>query len=352
LTNVRGGLLNESAVLCFLEGAMSRRFFERSFGFVLATSALVACSGKSASPSDTTSDGGSDGAVSSQATLVKLVRNPWDASGINVAIAQILLTEQLGMQVEVSDIGEYDQWAPLANGDQHASLEVWPSGHVDDIAKYVDSGQVENGGQLGPVGKISWYIPTYLLTGNPALETWQAYRDPAVTDMFRTPETGSRGRFLSGDTSWTQYDADIIKNLKLNLQVVFAGSEFAELSELDDVYQKRGAVLLYLWVPHSALAKYDLTPVQLPPYSDACYAQVNTGGVDCDYPADHLFKIFWPGLKEANPRAYQFLKSFNYTTKDQIQLLGKVDNQKESVEQAAREWIAANTAIWQTWLPK
>jgi glycine betaine/proline transport system substrate-binding protein len=138
----------------------------------------------------------------------------------------------------------------------------------------------------------------------------------------------------------------------LNLQVVTAGSEEAELAELDNVYNRRGAILLYLWSPHSALAKYDLSPVALPPYSDDCYAKAADGGVDCDYPADHLFKIMWPGLKTANPRVYQFLRNVTLQTKDQIALLGSVDNQGNTIAAAARTWIDTNKPTWQTWIPQ
>jgi glycine betaine/proline transport system substrate-binding protein len=108
---------------------------------------------------------------------------------------------------------------------------------------------------------------------------------------------------------------------------------------------------MYLWTPHAALAKYELSPVALPPYSSTCYAKASSGGVACDYPPDQLFKIFWPGLATANPRAYAFLKSFTYTTQDQIALLNLVDNQSYSIQQAARWWITTHDE-WKAWIPK
>jgi hypothetical protein len=41
--------------------------------------------------------------------------------------------------------------------------------------------------------------------------------------------------------------------------------------------------------------------VKLPGYRDACYAQAESGGAGCHYPADNLFKIFWSDLKEEVP---------------------------------------------------
>ncbi len=297
---------------------------------------------------------GSKPAASVSSTMVKLVQNPWDASRLDAAIADILLTEQLKMTVTVTETDEYAQWAYLATGDEHACLEVWPSGHLSDMTNYVDTSRVENAGELGPVGKISWYVPNYLLTGNPGLSSYEYFTSPTNTAPFVTADSHGKGRLLSGDPTWTSYDADIIKNLNLDLDEVFTGSEDLELEALAKAYANRDAILLYLWTPHDALAKYELTPVQLPPYSDACYATVPTGGVNCDYPPDHLFKVVWPGLQAANPRAYQFLKAFTLTSEDQITLLNLVDNAGYSIVQAARWWVdqPANKLIWQAWIPR
>src|SRR6476469_1533851 len=104
--------------------------------------------------------------------VIKLAENPWSASALNVAVAKILLEEQLGYPVEVTTIGESEQWPAIASGDLDASLEVWPSGHVNDVKEFIEKQkQVENGGPLGPVGKIGWYIPTYMLKDHPELAT-------------------------------------------------------------------------------------------------------------------------------------------------------------------------------------
>jgi glycine betaine/proline transport system substrate-binding protein len=282
--------------------------------------------------------------------LVKLAANPWDGSRLNAAIARILLSEEVGVDAEVIEIDEQSQWPHLADGGLHATLEVWPSGHGENRKAYVDTGKVEDAGLLGPTGKIGWYVPTYMLTRHPGLTSWEGLKEQGVIDVLKTSETGDKGRFLAGDPTWAQYDADIIENLGLPLKVVFAGSEKALLDELDRAYKRRDAILLYLWVPHSAHALYDLTQVQLPPYSEACYAQRETGGVDCDYPPDKLYKAVWPGLREASPRAHKLIKSLSYTTKDQIALLGMIQSGTTTVDGAARSWIDANRSTWSGWL--
>ncbi len=284
---------------------------------------------------------------------VRLAVNPWNGSAVNVEVAKQLLEGELGYTVETVDIDENAQWTALNTGDLHASLEVWPSGHGGNIADYIDNpdGKVAGIGLLGPVGKIGWFTPTFVVDQYPAAATWEGFLDPTLAGMFASAETGDKGQFLGGDPSWVQYDDDIIANLGLNLEVVWAGSEEAILAAIDASVSRGEPVLVYFWTPHSAFNAYDLTEVQLPEYSDGCYATADADGVDCAYPADDLLKIAWEGLEEAAPNAWALLSNMSYTTADQISMLAAVESDGKSIEQAASEWIAANEATWSVWLP-
>jgi glycine betaine/proline transport system substrate-binding protein len=292
-------------------------------------------------------------APSGDKIAIKLAENSWTGSSINVNVAKILLEQQLGYTVEIVTIDENAQWAALASGDLSASLEVWPSGHADNVKTYIDEQKVvENLGPLGVVGKISWYVPTYVVEQNPALASWEGYKDPAAAGLFKTAETGEMGQFLAGDPAWVQYDEDIIKNLGLSLQVVRAGSEQAVLAAVDSAYTRKEPILFYFWTPHSVLAKYELTAVKLPEYRDDCYSKAQEGGVACDYPQDQLFKIAWSGLKDKAPDAHQLLANMQYTNDDQIAMIAAVDTDKKTPAEAAQDWVSKNEAVWKAWLPK
>jgi glycine betaine/proline transport system substrate-binding protein len=309
------------------------------FALVLAGSAV----GCSSSP-----NGRADASGASTGSHIKLMGRPWDAAAIDNAIARILLTEQMGMSVEIVPVTGQDIVTPLANGDVHVDLEAWPDA---TITEKLAAGEAEDGGELGPIGKIGWYVPSYWVMANPTVATWQGFTDPQVAASIATPQTAGLGRFLSGTTAWGTIHQQIIANLGLPLEVVYAGSEQAELDLVDEAYASHQPILFYLWTPHWALAKYDLTQVKLPAYNDGCYAKAASGGIDCDYPATLLTKVLWPGLKDYSPRAYAFLKAFHYTTKDQVDLLAKMQFEGESADQAARDWIDANPAIWTSWIP-
>ena len=319
---------------------------------------ISGCATTPAAPATTANTGTANSeavsaAPASEKVTIKLAVNPWSASELNVAVATILLEEQLGYTVEKVSVAEQAQWPAIAAGELHASLEVWPSGHMANVAEYIEKQKVvENGGPLGPVGRIGWYLPTYLLTAHPDIATAEGLANPDNAALFATAETGDKGQLLFGDPSWVTYEADIIENLGLNFQIVQAGSEEAILSALDAAYSREEPMLFYFWTPHSIHAKYDLTRVALAEYSEECYAKADSGGVDCDYPPDDLFKIFWPGLQEAAPDAYTLLKNMNYTTEDQIGMIAAVELDGAAVEDAARAWVDANEATWSAWLAK
>jgi glycine betaine/proline transport system substrate-binding protein len=282
---------------------------------------------------------------------IKLAENPWTGSSVNVYVAKELLESKLGYKVEIVSIDEKNQWPALAKGDLSASLEVWPSGHVDNVKQYItEQKAVDDGGKLGVVGKIGWFVPKYVVDANPEFGTIDGYKKPEAAAMFKTAETGDAGQFLQGDPSWVYQDEAIIKNLDLNFKIVKGGSEQAVLSALDTAYTQKKPILFYLWTPHWAHSKYELVNVKLPAYSEACYAKAAEGSVNCDYPEEVLFKVVSAKLKTDAPEAHAFLTKMNYDNASQIKLIADVDNNKMTAADAAKKWIKENEAAWSAWL--
>jgi glycine betaine/proline transport system substrate-binding protein len=282
------------------------------------------------------------GAELGEITTIQLIANPWNGSAANIAVAAQLL-EHIGYDVEVTDLDENAQWAAMNTGDLHASLEVWPSGHADNRADFIDNpdGNVVDAGLLGPIGQIGWFLPAYMIDQYPALATAEAFTDAELARLFATAETGEAGQILHGDPSWVSFEQDLIDDFGLHLEIVYAGSEEALLAAFDGAFARDDSVLAYFWTPHVAFSSFDLVELELPLDPDG----------NKYYPPDNLFKIVWAGLEDGAPAAWEFLHNFNYTTADQVSMLGAIDNDGKSVEEAAADWIAANEATWSAWIP-
>jgi glycine betaine/proline transport system substrate-binding protein len=316
---------------------------------LLVFALAAACSDVSSSTSPAGS-GSSSSVPDNSGTTINLAISPWQGSAANVAVAKVLLENELGYTVKTTDIDEYAQFPALANGTLSATLEVWPSGHAKDYKKYIDAGNgVVDGGQLGVIGQIGWWIPTYLLTDHPELATWEGLK--GNEDMFKTAESGDAGQLLDGDPSYVTFDQPIADNLGLNLKVVYAGSEAAELTALKTAYANEDPILMYFWTPHWAQSKYDLTMVQLPEVTPACEdaAANDSSKYACAYPEDDLYKAFNQDLQADAPAAYALLSAMSYTNEDQNAIALDINNGTDP-DAAAQKWLDANTDVWQPWV--
>jgi glycine betaine/proline transport system substrate-binding protein len=317
-------------------------------GSALVSLALVAAACSDVSSSSSAAGGGS--VPDNSGTTINFAISPWDGSAANVAVAEYLLQNQLGYSVSDKKIDEYAQFKALANGDLDATLEVWPSGHADDYEKYIQSDNgVVDGGQIGPVGQIGWWIPTYLLQDHPELASWEGLK--GNESMFQTADSGSAGQILDGDPSYVTFDQAIADNLGLNLKVAYAGSEAAELTELDTAYEDQKPILMYFWTPHWAQAKYDLTMIQLPDVTDQCTqdAAKNPDAYACGYPPDDLYKAFNDQLSTKAPAAFAFLSAMEWTNDDQNGVAQDIHEGMDPQE-AAKKWADANQSVWQAWV--
>ncbi len=300
---------------------------------------------------DAADDGG--GGVDDSKPTINLVVNPWSASRLNVEVAKNIIENELGYPVEITEVNENDaMFTGLADGSLDAVLEIWPSGVTDAEQAFFEDGTVEDIGPLGAVGKIGWFVPSYVIEENPELATWEGFMSQEAAELFATAETGDLGRVLGTDPSYSQYDEQIITNLGLPFQVQFSGSEPATVAELEARVSANEPIVMYWWTPTAAVAKFDLVNVALPAYNDECGASAaaGDGGVDCDYPEDVLFKAASSQLKEKAPDVYEFLQNFTITTDDQLEMLPPMEIDGEDPAKVAADWVAAHQDTWQAWL--
>ena len=324
---------------------------KRKIWLIFAIVALVAAA--CGSDDSTATDGDGDGDGGGDKPTITLVVNPWTASALNAAVAEQLIESELGNPVEIINLDENEaMFTGLADGTLDAVLEIWPSGITTNEQAFFDDGSVENIGELGAVGRIGWFVPSYVIDENPELASWEGYNSPDAAAMFATAETGDKGRFLGTDPSYSEFDEQIIDNLGLPFEVVFSGSEPATVAELDARVAAEEPILMYWWTPTAAVSKFDLVQVELPPYTEECGASQASGdgGVDCEYPEDVIIKAASGELAEKAPAVYDFLKKFTITNEDQLEMLPPAEIDGEDVSDVAADWIANHADTWQAWL--
>ena len=329
----------------------------------LAALGLASCSKDKSSDSTATAETTTAAATDTTAAAaaapvaegaaITLAVNPWTGSAVNANVAKVILESKLNTKTTLLPIDENATWPGLDAGSIDAVLEVWPSGHKTDFDTYItEKKSVVDIGELGPQAKIGWYIPTAMLKDHPELATWEGFKDAADAKLFATAETGDQGQFLMGDPSYVSYDEQIIKNLKLPLKFVVAGSEAALITAIEGAIKDNKPLLLQFWQPHWLQSKVALTQVKLPDVSDACKASIASkdGKFDCDYPVDVLYKAASAKLATKNPAALAFLSKLQLTTDQQNTIAAYVDGDKMDPLAAAQKWVDANPDVVSAWI--
>ncbi|WP_326785939.1 ABC transporter substrate-binding protein [Streptomyces sp. NBC_00151] len=280
------------------------------------------------------------------AKTVTLSVQSWVGAQANVGVARYLLEHELGYRVDTVQVDEVPAWDALSQGRVDAILEDW--GHPDQEKRYVeDKRTIASGGDLGVTGHIGWYVPTYFAKRHPDVTDWKNLDKYA--DRMRTAESGGKGQLLDGSPSYVTNDKALVTNLKLNYQVVFAGSEAAQITQMKQFAKEKKPFLTYWYSPQWLFEKIPMTEVKLPAYKEGCDA--DAAKVACAYPHTALKKYLNADFARTGGRAAAFLKNFKWTTEDQNEVSLMIADDKLTPQEAARKWADRHRSTWRSWLP-
>jgi glycine betaine/proline transport system substrate-binding protein len=280
---------------------------------------------------------------------VTLSVQSWVGARANTAVAQYLLEHELGYRVDTVQVDEVPAWDALSQGRVDAILEDW--GHPDQEKRYVeDKKTITPGGDLGVTGHIGWFVPKYFADAHPDVLDWKNLNKYA--SQLRTAESGGKGQLIDGSPSYVTNDKALVKNLNLDYQVVFAGSEAAQITQLQQFAKKKQPFLTYWYEPQWLFNEVPMVEVKLPAYTDAC-AEKGTkdpSTVDCAYPTTPLQKFFNADFSHKGGKAARFLKNFHWSKKDQNEVAQMIAEDKLSADQAAKKWVERHPDVWKGWL--
>ncbi|MFE3946565.1 ABC transporter substrate-binding protein [Streptomyces sp. NPDC059118] len=281
------------------------------------------------------------------ARTVTLSVQSWVGAQADAAVARYLLEHELGYRVDTVQIDEVPAWDALSQGRVDAILEDW--GHPEQERRYVeDKKTIAPGGELGVTGHIGWFVPTYFADAHPDVTDWKNLN--AYADRLRTAESGGKGQLLDGSPSYVTNDKALVKNLDLDYQVVFSGSEAAQITQIKQFAKEKKPFLTYWYKPQWLFEQVPMTEVKLPAYEEGCDADPEK--VACAYPHTPLRKFLNARFAEGGGRAAAFLKNFRWTTRAQNEVALMIADRKLSPEEAAERWVRKNGPTWRAWLAK
>jgi glycine betaine/proline transport system substrate-binding protein len=285
---------------------------------------------------------------------IRLTLHDWTGQLITTTLMGEVL-KAAGYNVEYVQADYLAQFAGLETGDLHVAMEIWETTGREAMDAATATGKVVNLGPTGMEAIEEWWYPAYMAERCPGLPNWEALKDPACAEAFSTPETAPKGRYLGGPVTWGGFDDERVEALGLPFEVIHAGTDAALFAELESAIQREAPILLWVYAPHWAPAKYEGEWIQFPPYTPECYNDPAWGinpdmAYDCGKPTGPIWKVAWAGLEEKWPGAAAAVKAFTISNDDMGAMITRVDIEGATVDQVVADWMATNEATWKGWI--
>ena len=284
---------------------------------------------------------------------VKIPIHNWSSQIVGAQIVGKILN-QAGFETEFISSDSQVVYTSMCEGDIHLVHEVWQGAFGVAFEKVVAEGCVIDAATHDAKTREEWWYPKYVEEQCPGLPDWEALNKCA--EMFATPESKPKGRFLAGPVDWLKHDQERVDGLKMNFEVVNAGSAAALWAELDSASKRNAPIVLFNWTPNFIEAVYEGAFIEFPEYDEMCREDPSWGmnpdlAYDCGNPKDGYLKIgVWKGFPELHPGAYEIVRKMNFTNLDIAVMAKLADIDGMEPEDAADKWLADNEAKWKAWM--
>ncbi|AXO89314.1 glycine betaine ABC transporter substrate-binding protein [Pseudomonas parafulva] len=248
----------------------------------------------------------------------------WSDSVATTHVAAEVIKEKLGYAVNLKAIATGIMWQSVANGSLDAMLSAWlPVTHGEYWAKYKD--KVVDYGPNFKDAKIGLIVPEYVKANSiDDLKTDTSFKQKIVGI-----DAGS-GVMIKTEQAIKDYD---LTGYKLT-----ASSGAGMIAELTRAENKKDSVVVTGWVPHWMFAKWKLKFLEDPKGVFGAAETVNSIGST--------------QLATKAPEVAEFLKKFQWQSKDEIGEVMLAIQDGAKPEAAAKDWVAKHPERVKEWTGK
>jgi len=289
----------------------------------------------------------------------------WDSNAFHTAVAQRILRDGYGCQVDAIPGSTIPLINGMARGDIHLIMEVWKSNQPPSWTEGVASGKLVEVGVNFPDATQGWYVPRYLVEGAdaPAKGLKSVADLPRFKALFADPEEPGKGRFLNCPAGW---QCEVFNSKKLaayGLADSFVnfrpGTGAALDAAITSAVRRKRPVLFYYWGPTWLMGQLGTQLVLLQePAFDATLWQALS---DAKTPADVKAATAYPTVQvvigarkdflDQAPAIHQFLRNYHTSAQLVSEALAYMQETKGSAADAARFFLQMHEDLWRPWVP-
>ncbi|WP_340106301.1 glycine betaine ABC transporter substrate-binding protein [Rhodohalobacter sp. 8-1] len=240
-------------------------------------------------------------------------------------LAENVLEEKMGYDVNLTSADVGPAYTAIANGDQDAFMETWlPVLHQNYIERFeediVDLGHVYEGTQSGLV------VPTYVEVDS--ISNLNQY-----TERFDGQITG-----IDAGAGVMQTTQEVIDEYNLDYELITSSGP-AMTAALSSAIENEEPIIVTGWQPHWKFGRWDLKFLK----QDEDNMLWERGNI-------HIMGR--QNLEQDKPELAQFLKNMFFTEEQLGDLMVAVEQSDQDVSQVTMEWMNEHEELINSWIPE
>ncbi|TFH80819.1 ABC transporter substrate-binding protein [Pseudomonas kribbensis] len=290
----------------------------------------------------------------------------WESGSLITDVLRIIVEKGYGLPTDTLPGTTITLETALANNDIQVIGEEW-AGRSPVWVKAEAEGKVASLGDTVKGATEGWWVPEYVIKGDaakgikPLAPDLRSVSDlKKYKDVFKDPETPSKGRFLNSPIGWTSEVVNKQKLTAYGLQDDFtnfrSGSGAALDAEISSSIRRGKPVLFYYWSPTPLLGKFKLVQLEEPPFDAEAWKTLTDADNPNPKPTRSLASKLSIGVsapfQKQYPQIAAFFSKVEFPIEDLNKALADMSEKHTPPRDAAEAFMKAHPDVWQAWLPK
>jgi ABC-type proline/glycine betaine transport system permease subunit/ABC-type proline/glycine betaine transport system substrate-binding protein len=290
----------------------------------------------------------------------------WESGEFITAVTREILERGLGCHTEALPGNSVTLEQAVANDDVQIFAEEWVS-RSDVWNSAAQKGLVRAIGHPFIGAVEGWYVPTYLIKGDPArhikasapdLTSVSQLGQPKYVALFADPEQPGRGRFLNCPSGWTCEGVNTGKLHAYGLDSRYVdfrpGTGPALDAAITSAHDQGQPVLFYYFSPSAIVGRLKLTRLIEPPYTKACYDDLTSANGPHTHgcaapPADIAYGVN-AKFAQQNPAIMAILAKMTFPLDVlNANLVDRATSQRDARAQAVK-FLRDDPTLWKSWV--
>lgn len=289
----------------------------------------------------------------------------WESGAFTTEILRLIAEHGYGYATDTLPGSTVSMEVALARNDLQVIAEEW-AGRSPAWVKAEQAGQVFALGDTVKNAEEGWWVPTYVIKGDPARGLKPLAPELRSVDdlkrypqVFRDPESPDKGRFLNSPSGWTSETVNSQKLKAYGLDGLYnnfrSGSGAALDAEIASSIRRGQPVLFYYWSPSPLIGRYDLVRLAEPAYDAKAWATLMDAKNPNPQGSQSLPAKLSIGVSKAFRESYPDLVAVFEKVDLPIDRLNKalaqMNETRQPPREAAKTFLRANPDVWKPWLP-